>query len=61
MDAKFEGMNVPESVKKLREEVIKKHGVRKDDIEFTFTLGQFKHLGSSPRLLALIAVLTWDR
>jgi len=47
VDAKFEGMNVPESVKKLREEVIKKHGVRKDDIEFTFTLGQFKHLGEA--------------
>ena len=46
-DATFESMDVPESVRALRQEVLKKSGVKKDDIEFTFRKCQWDHLGSA--------------
>ncbi|KAK2739420.1 hypothetical protein FQN55_009493 [Onygenales sp. PD_40] len=46
-DATFESMDVPEHVKALREEVIKRNGIRQDDIEFTFSKGRWGHLGEA--------------
>ncbi|PGH19294.1 hypothetical protein AJ80_04047 [Polytolypa hystricis UAMH7299] len=46
-DATFESMEVPEHVKALREEVVKKRGIRSDDIEFTFQKGRWGHLGEA--------------
>lgn len=46
-DATFESMEVPEHVRALRQEVIKKNGLRQDDIEFTFSKGQWGHLGEA--------------
>ncbi|KAL1642652.1 hypothetical protein SLS61_009586 [Didymella pomorum] len=43
-DAKFEAMDVPESVLKLRDEARK---ARKDDVEFTFVKGKWAHLGEA--------------
>ncbi|KAF1943533.1 Clavaminate synthase-like protein [Clathrospora elynae] len=43
-DAKFEAMDVPEEVLKLRDEARKK---RKDDVEFTFVKGRWGHLGEA--------------
>ncbi|KAJ4333697.1 hypothetical protein N0V87_007453 [Didymella glomerata] len=43
-DAKFEAMDVPKSVLKLRDEARK---VRKDDVEFTFVKGRWGHLGEA--------------
>ncbi|KAF3036622.1 hypothetical protein E8E11_004876 [Didymella keratinophila] len=43
-DAKFEAMDVPESVLKLRDEARK---ARKDDVEFTFVKGKWGHLGEA--------------
>ncbi|KAL6708825.1 hypothetical protein ACN47E_002232 [Coniothyrium glycines] len=43
-DAKFEAMDVPEEVLKLRDEVRK---ARKDDVEFTFVKGRWGHLGEA--------------
>jgi hypothetical protein len=40
-------MDVPPHVKDLRQEVIKKHGIRDDDIEFTFRKGRWNHLGEA--------------
>ncbi|KAI9652118.1 MAG: hypothetical protein M1831_007204 [Alyxoria varia] len=42
-DAKFEQMNVPESVRALKE----KAGERRDDVEFTFKPGRWKNLGEA--------------
>lgn len=46
-DATFESMDVPVHVKALREEVIKRNGIRQDDIEFTFSKGKWGHLGEA--------------
>ncbi|OAX79847.1 hypothetical protein ACJ72_05828 [Emergomyces africanus] len=46
-DATFESMDVPAHVKVLREEVIKRNGIRQDDIEFTFSKGKWGHLGEA--------------
>ena len=46
-DATFESMDVPESVKQLRSEVLKKRGARLDDVEFTFIRGQWSRLGEA--------------
>ncbi|KAK2794225.1 hypothetical protein FQN51_000926 [Onygenales sp. PD_10] len=46
-DATFESMDVPEHVKALREEVVKRNGIRQDDIEFTFSKGRWGHLGEA--------------
>ncbi|OAL71725.1 hypothetical protein A7D00_3755 [Trichophyton violaceum] len=46
-DATFESMDVPEQVKKLRQEVIERNGIRQDDIEFTFSKGRWGHLGEA--------------
>ncbi|KAF3041670.1 hypothetical protein E8E12_003089 [Didymella heteroderae] len=43
-DARFEAMDVPESVLKLRDEARK---ARKDDVEFTFVKGKWRHLGEA--------------
>jgi isopenicillin N synthase-like dioxygenase len=42
-DAKFEEMDVPDSVRKLRHEKVKKG----DDVEFTFRKGRWGHLGEA--------------
>lgn len=47
LDAEFEGMEVPEEVKKLREEVRDQNGGRRDDVEFTFNKGKWKTLGEA--------------
>nr|OQO03078.1 hypothetical protein B0A51_17923 [Rachicladosporium sp. CCFEE 5018] len=41
-DAKFEAMDVPESVRK-----VKQGGERRDDVEFTFVKGRWNHLGEA--------------
>ncbi|WEW60142.1 hypothetical protein PRK78_005627 [Emydomyces testavorans] len=46
-DATFESMEVPEHVKALRQEVIKRNGIREDDVEFTFSKGRWGHLGEA--------------
>jgi isopenicillin N synthase-like dioxygenase len=47
-DATFESMDVPESVKKLRADVLEKRGgQRLDDIEFTFIKGMWSRLGEA--------------
>lgn len=43
-DAKFEAMDVPEGVLKLRDEARK---ARRDDVEFTFVKGRWGHLGEA--------------
>ncbi|KAF2798973.1 Clavaminate synthase-like protein [Melanomma pulvis-pyrius CBS 109.77] len=43
-DAKFEAMDVPEEVLKLRDEARKG---RRDDVEFTFVKGRWGHLGEA--------------
>lgn len=43
-DAKFEAMDVPDEVLKLRDEARK---ARKDDVEFTFVKGRWGHLGEA--------------
>jgi len=46
-DATFESMDVPESVKRLRSEILAKRGARLDDVEFTFIKGQWSRLGEA--------------
>ena len=46
-DATFESMDVPESVKELRKQILAKRGGRLDDIEFTFVKGQWSKLGEA--------------
>lgn len=47
-DATFESMDVPESVKKLRSDILERRGgVRLDDIEFTFIKGAWSRLGEA--------------
>jgi isopenicillin N synthase-like dioxygenase len=46
-DATFESMDVPDSVKQLRSEILAKRGERIDDIEFTFMSGRYRHLGEA--------------
>ncbi|KAF2638258.1 Clavaminate synthase-like protein [Massarina eburnea CBS 473.64] len=43
-DAQFEAMDLPSSVRKLRDEARK---ARKDDVEFTFVKGRWGHLGEA--------------
>ena len=40
-------MEVPEHVRALRQEIISKQGIKKDDIEFTFSKGRWGHLGEA--------------
>ena len=46
-DARFESMEVPESVRALRRDVLASQGGRKDDVEFTFVKGRWGHLGEA--------------
>lgn len=46
-DAKFEEMDVPESVRALRRNVLEKNGGRMDSVEFTFRKGRWGHLGEA--------------
>ncbi len=47
-DATFESMDVPESVKKLRADILERRGgQRLDDIEFTFIKGLWSRLGEA--------------
>jgi len=47
-DATFESMDVPESVKQLRADILEKRGgQRLDDIEFTFIKGMWSRLGEA--------------
>lgn len=46
-DASFESMDVPEKVKTLRQEILKKRGEKLDDIEFTFIKGMWSRLGEA--------------
>ncbi|KAI1619609.1 2OG-Fe(II) oxygenase [Exophiala viscosa] len=47
-DATFESMDVPDSVKKLRSDILERRGgVRLDDIEFTFIRGAWSRLGEA--------------
>ncbi|KAF2093478.1 Clavaminate synthase-like protein [Rhizodiscina lignyota] len=48
-DAKFEEMDVPESVRRLKEEVDKRksEGKRAQDVEFSFRKGMWGHLGEA--------------
>lgn len=46
-DAQFESMDVPESVKNVRQEILERRGARLDDIEFTFVKGIWSRLGEA--------------
>jgi isopenicillin N synthase-like dioxygenase len=46
-DATFESMDVPESVRELRSQILEQRGERIDDIEFTFMSGRYRHLGEA--------------
>ena len=46
-DATFESMDVPESVKALRQKILSKRGAKLDDVEFTFIKGQWSRLGEA--------------
>lgn len=46
-DAKFEEMDVPESVRALRRDILERNGGRRDDVEFTFRKGRWGHLGEA--------------
>jgi isopenicillin N synthase-like dioxygenase len=46
-DATFDSMAVPEEVKALKANSVSKNGGRRDDVEFTFTKGKYKHLGEA--------------
>ncbi|PWW76457.1 Clavaminate synthase-like protein [Tuber magnatum] len=47
-DATFESMEVPEEVKALKQEIVRKEGGWKDEAEMTFKKGgRFKHLGEA--------------
>ncbi|KAI9744613.1 MAG: hypothetical protein M1818_002142 [Claussenomyces sp. TS43310] len=47
LDATFESMDVPETVKELRRGIVGRNGGRLDDVEFTFKKGRYKHLGEA--------------
>lgn len=47
-NAQFESMDVPEAVKKMKEEMIEAQGGKRlDDIEFTFVKGKWRSLGEA--------------
>ena len=46
-DATFESMQIPESLKGLRKQIVERNGGRFDDVEFTFKTGKYKHLGEA--------------
>ncbi|CAK3767128.1 2-oxoglutarate-dependent dioxygenase DIN11 [Lecanosticta acicola] len=46
-DAEFESMDVPEHVRALRDQVLAQTNGRRDDVEFTFVKGRWKHLGEA--------------
>lgn len=46
-DASFEAMEVPDGVKKLRQDILARRGGRLDDIEFTFVKGMWSKLGEA--------------
>ena len=46
-DATFESIDVPEEVKALKQDIVRKEGGRKDEIEMTFKKGLFKKLGEA--------------
>ena len=43
----FEAMEVPDNVKKLRQDILARRGGRLDDIEFTFVKGMWSKLGEA--------------
>lgn len=40
-------MDVPEHVRALRADILKRQNGRKDDVEFTFVKGRWNHLGEA--------------
>ncbi|QIW97438.1 hypothetical protein AMS68_002956 [Peltaster fructicola] len=46
-DATFESMDVPEHVRTLRKDLLDRQGGRRDDVEFTFVKGRWRHLGEA--------------
>ncbi|OBT67016.1 hypothetical protein VE03_04500 [Pseudogymnoascus sp. 23342-1-I1] len=46
-DATFESMEVPEELRELRRAVLERSGGRRDDVEFTFRVGRYRHLGEA--------------
>ncbi|KAH0559868.1 hypothetical protein GP486_003616 [Trichoglossum hirsutum] len=46
-DATFDSMEVPGEAKALKASIIERNGGRRDDVEFTFTGGLYKHLGEA--------------
>ncbi|KAK5121241.1 hypothetical protein LTR85_005407 [Meristemomyces frigidus] len=46
-DAQFESMAVPAHVRALRRDIVGREGGRRDDVEFTFVKGRWKHLGEA--------------
>ena len=47
-DARFESMQVPEELRRLREGVLERSGGKRlDDVEFTFVKGKWNHLGEA--------------
>lgn len=46
-DAQFESMDVPDSVRALRRDILDKQGGRLDEVEFTFVKGRWSHLGEA--------------
>ena len=46
-DARFESMDVPESLRRLKKENLERSGGRKDDVEFTFVKGKWRSLGEA--------------
>jgi isopenicillin N synthase-like dioxygenase len=46
-DAEFAAMQIPEELMELRRKVLERNGGRKDDVEFTFKTGTFRHLGEA--------------
>lgn len=46
-DAQFESMDVPDRVRALRKEILEQQDGRRDDVEFTFVKGRWKHLGEA--------------
>lgn len=46
-DAKFESMDVSESLREMRAKILDEQGGRRDDVEFTFVKGRWNHLGEA--------------
>lgn len=46
-DAQFESVEVPAHVRALRQDILEAQKGRRDDVEFTFVKGKWKHLGEA--------------